>query len=267
MITKTENPTKSLQEIRTCKKCGGNVYLISEERKWWCIECGLKYNVKQKIAHTNILLSKTNKAPRYTRICKNCEKQFEVTEAQIRKGDGIYCDKNCKESYQRGENAPTWMGGKSFEPYCPKFTEDIKERVRNHFDRICVYCGKTENENKRKLSVHHVNYDKGQGCTGEWLLIPLCHSCHAKTNYNRDYWETFFTEFLKDYNFDCGLNKVCPICNNDFLPENGYIKYCSDTCAKIAKKDKDEKAQWKYHVKYRKNANYLYSMLGSKPPI
>jgi len=88
----------------------------------------------------------------------------------------------------RGPNHPNWKGGISFEPYCTAFNDDLKERVREKFGRRCFLCGKPENESRRKLCVHHVDYNKGQGCGHEWNLVPLCNSCHIKTNYNRWYW-------------------------------------------------------------------------------
>lgn len=101
----------------------------------------------------------------------------------------------------RGENNPNWMGGASFEPYCHKFNESIKESVRDEFDRRCFLCG--EPENGRRLSVHHVDYNKGQGCGHQWALIPLCSSCHSKTNFNRWYWFALLNNYWLDkYNID-----------------------------------------------------------------
>lgn len=85
-----------------------------------------------------------------------------------------------------GDRNPNWKGGITFSPYCHKFNQDRKEKIRNEFGRTCFLCG--EKENGRKHSIHHVDYNKGQGCGHNWALIPLCNSCHAKTNYNRWYW-------------------------------------------------------------------------------
>ena len=97
-----------------------------------------------------------------------------------------------------GENASNWKGGISFEPYCPKFNNNFKERVREFFGRCCYVCGKNEADNGGKLSVHHVNYQKSACCEEDVkpLFVPLCASCHAKTHYDREYWEEFFTESL-----------------------------------------------------------------------
>ena len=91
----------------------------------------------------------------------------------------------------QGENNRLWQGGISFEPYCHKFNNNMKERVRNKHNRTCFLCG--EKENEQKLCVHHVDYHKKQGCgEHEWRLVPLCRGCHARTNTNREQWELYF---------------------------------------------------------------------------
>lgn len=93
-----------------------------------------------------------------------------------------------------GDKNPRWLGGKSFEPYCAAFTKKIKEEVRNAFERKCFLCGIPENG--KRLDVHHVDYNKSQGCAGlRWSLIPLCHSCHRKTTVHRFHYYTM----LRDY--------------------------------------------------------------------
>lgn len=93
-----------------------------------------------------------------------------------------------------GANNPNWKGGSSFAPYCEKFNKDLKERVRNFFDRRCYICGKTEEENTKRLDVHHVNYDKMACCNDTIpLFVPLCMKCHRKISGDRKGWEEFFT--------------------------------------------------------------------------
>jgi hypothetical protein len=91
--------------------------------------------------------------------------------------------------------------------YCEKWNENLRERVRLFFDRRCVVCGKPEGENK--LCVHHVNYNKNMCCDDSpRVLIPLCSSCHSKTNYNREYWKTYFTNMVNEiYGGRCYLTK------------------------------------------------------------
>jgi hypothetical protein len=104
-----------------------------------------------------------------------------------------------------GEKCPNWKGGISFAPYCPKFNKEFKERVRSFFGRKCVLCGKTEEENRIRLSIHHVNYNKMTCCDDTRpLFVALCVSCHAKTNFNASHWEDYFTKVIEnDYNGVC----------------------------------------------------------------
>ena len=79
-----------------------------------------------------------------------------------------------------GENNPNWQNGKSFEPYCHAFNEPLKESIRNRDNRTCVLCGKGEIQNGQRLSVHHIDSDKAQGCQGKsWYLCALCRSCNS----------------------------------------------------------------------------------------
>ena len=79
------------------------------------------------------------------------------------------------------ENNPRWQGGSSFEPYCPRFNYQLKEQIRNPDNRTCVLCQKGEIQNGHRLSVHHIDADKMQGCNGaKWYLCALCISCNSK---------------------------------------------------------------------------------------
>ena len=94
-----------------------------------------------------------------------------------------------------GEKSHLWQGGVSFEPYCSKFNNVFKESVREKFGRVCFLCG--EPEKGRKLDVHHVNYDKSCLCSDiKCEFVPLCRSCHMKTNCDRDYYERLILEKL-----------------------------------------------------------------------
>lgn len=101
-----------------------------------------------------------------------------------------------KDSVLRGEDSPGWKGGVSFGRYCQLFNEKFREYIRDSWNRKCFFCGKSESDNKRKLSVHHVNYNKDCLCGSPCEFIPLCMSCHAKTNNNRKYWEDYIMNIL-----------------------------------------------------------------------
>ena len=110
---------------------------------------------------------------------------------------------------QAGEKAHAWRGGISYEPYCPKFNKEFKERVRAFFGYTCQICGHVWKESEMAMAVHHVNYHKKSCCDDNIvpLFVPLCHQpCHTKTNHNRKAWEVFFTDIIaKKYNGKCYL--------------------------------------------------------------
>ena len=106
-----------------------------------------------------------------------------------------------------GENNPSWKGGISFEPYCVKFNREFKERVRAFFEYQCVECGTYQK--KPKLAVHHVTFNKKACCDNSIpLFVPLCKSCHSKTQFNRPFWEYWFTEMVNHlYSGKCYFSK------------------------------------------------------------
>jgi len=108
-----------------------------------------------------------------------------------------------------GKNNSSWRGGISFEPYCPKFNKEFKERVREFFGRVCVECGKNEEENGMKLPIHHVNYDKMVCCNStKPIFVALCNSHNSKANRNREYWEDHYTDIVNNkYGGQCYLPK------------------------------------------------------------
>lgn len=134
------------------------------------------------------------------KICKQCGKEYDVKPSRVVISN--FCSNECLAKWQsmnqRGENAPNWMGGISFEPYCPKFSKKFRESVREKHGRVCFLCPTTEEENGRKLSVHHVNYHKNCLCDDvKCEFVPLCMKCHIKTNFDRYFWERLITYSLE----------------------------------------------------------------------
>ncbi len=98
----------------------------------------------------------------------------KISDAMTRNwAAGVYDDVD-----YTGSNHPNWQGGKSFEPYCPKFNYSLKEMVRNEHGRVCALCEKSEIQNGKRLTVHHIDGNKMQGCDSPWYLTVLCLGCH-----------------------------------------------------------------------------------------
>jgi len=117
-----------------------------------------------------------------TPITDGTKQKLSESSQKIAKS-GYYQSENYRKLVSMGKQGldlESWKGFVSFEPYCHKFNYALKEKIRNKYSRICVLCGKSEIENGRRLDVHHIDGDKMQGCEGKkFLLVPLCHSCHA----------------------------------------------------------------------------------------
>ena len=103
----------------------------------------------------------------------------------------------------RGENHHNWQGGKSFSPYPLGWNRTFREQIRYRDGYKCQFCGCHEVDCKRKLHIHHIDYNKIN--INLENLISLCQSCHMKTNYSREYWLNFFANYKiqiekKNYN-------------------------------------------------------------------
>lgn len=123
------------------------------------------------------------------------ETRQKMSKAGKGKKKPKFTEEHCRKISEThsGENSVFWKGGISFEPYCPKFNNSLKEKVRNRDDRTCQNCG--VKENGRKHDVHHIHYDK-ENCYPD--LITVCNSCNSKANINRKEWEIFYMNKLNE---------------------------------------------------------------------
>lgn len=150
-------------------------------------------NPELRIRQSKILKGAKNRPEvkeRQSRTAKEVMARPEVKERQSRAAKERYSKLEEREKLSKaasGSKNPHWKGGKSFEPYCPKFTKQLKEEIRTAFNHHCFLC--PAEQNGKKLDIHHIDYDKNDLCNGKkWPLLPFCHSCHMKTNFNRWYW-------------------------------------------------------------------------------
>lgn len=130
--------------------------------------------------------------PRETRVCLcGCRQIFK-------------CSINSKRQFIHGHNLMTyrreknfsWARGKSFEEYGFGWTQELREFIRKRDGYRCQECGAHQREFTKKLSVHHIDYNK-KNCK-EWNLITLCNSCSTKVNFDRKNWEQYFKRLLKE---------------------------------------------------------------------
>lgn len=125
-------------------------------------------------------------------IAKKGKKMSDEARANMskaRKGvpTGPYTDEHRQRmsAGQQGIPYDEWESFAKEQLYCPRFNEACRESNRAKYGYRCFICNKPQSENitktgkVRKLSVHHVDMDKAQGCESNWKLVPLCLRCHA----------------------------------------------------------------------------------------
>jgi endogenous inhibitor of DNA gyrase (YacG/DUF329 family) len=132
------------------------------------------------------------KSTKIETYCEICGAKILAYKSRKRK----FCSYSCflKKPIKFGENNPSWKGGKSFEPYGIEFNKKLKEKIRKRDRYTCQECGETQQESHRKLSIHHIDFNKTNN--KENNLISLCGHCHSKTQYDRENWTQYYQKKL-----------------------------------------------------------------------
>ena len=126
------------------------------------------------------------------KIKENRHKYYEINRDSKRLRSGSKEHRIKASCLQQGIPIEKFNGF-AIKKYCHLWTESFRQQIRNQYHNKCYLCGK---EQDRKLSVHHVNYDKDCLCQKTCEFVPLCQSCHVKTNFNRNYWENLIMCYL-----------------------------------------------------------------------
>lgn len=149
--------------------------------------------------------------------CLDCNKELSSYQAErcrscaqkliLKKHNPLLTDKSGPNNpmfgvRRYGEENPNWRGGLSFEPYPLGWNNTFKEQIRYRDGYRCQnpICGIPETECNRKLSVHHIDYNKEN--INPINLISLCSKCHAKTTVYKPekvkYWIDYYTGVQSD---------------------------------------------------------------------
>lgn len=181
----------------TCKQCGKEFERTGHDKhnnKFCSTECSSAFHSGENHHMHKPLVPIT---------CVECGTIVNLVESLANREHtwGNFCSPDCKAKWQSKhivlDKHSQWKGGISFEPYCPLFNETFKERVRAFFDYTCQLCDKPQG--KEKLHVHHIVYNKQTCCDDSpKMFVPLCRSCHSKTNHNREVYTELFTKLVND---------------------------------------------------------------------
>jgi len=224
---KCSDNSKLKGEIKHCKVCNKEFYApLSQQkrnRQYCSLDCSIKDHTKSIISNCIVCgkeykISKANQNKGWSKYCSRkcsgigrtkkqivkcnyCGKEFEQFNCKIIKNSVNFCSYSCMGKYQSehrcGEKSSNWKGGLSFEPYCEKFNNEFRSRVRAFWNNTCVLCGTNKTENGREMDVHHIHYDKSSCCSeAPREFVILCRKCHMMTNYDRDYWTNYFHNLI-----------------------------------------------------------------------
>ena len=210
------------KQIKYCIDCSKEIKRFSTR----CFSCRLKFSRGKNAAHWQNAKIETQ--------CNNCKKAIIKYRFEIKNYKNHFCSEECRNRYYSGKNSIRWKGGLpkcidcgrklsrrtykrcilcsgkfyhkekhhcwkggiSNEPYSFDFNDELKERIKKRDNFICQICKITEEEHLivfgQPLCIHHINYNKLN--SEENNLITLCHSCHTRTNFNRNYWKEYFNK-------------------------------------------------------------------------
>ena len=194
-----------------CQSCAKKYYWKlhpKTKKKYYCIDCGKIITYDSWHYGSKLCGSCSHKGERSngyidgrtTKIhyCKEFNCNNEICYQTWKFGSGLCMSCSIGHLFKNPENHPRWNNGSSFEPYPLGWTNTFKEQIRYRDGYKCQICGCHEVECNKKLSVHHIDYNK-ENINPE-NLTSLCTSCHMKTNGNREYWIKYFNNKLKKFN-------------------------------------------------------------------
>lgn len=97
--------------------------------------------------------------------------------------------------HSQGEKNTAWNGGTSKEPYNLEWNRTSKKiLLRDGY--TCQNCGEKADPGKGKIVVHHINHIKKDD--REINLISICMSCHGIEQGNREYWQPYYEDIMKE---------------------------------------------------------------------
>lgn len=127
---------------------------------------------KRKISESTKGVEKT---PHYGRSCSE-ETRHKISESKTGKNIGPLSEEHKRKISAGHQGIPLeeWNGFVAYEPYCSLFNMRKKEEIRNKYLRTCIISGESLLQTGRRLTVHHVDNNKQQGCDGaKWRLVPI----------------------------------------------------------------------------------------------
>ena len=191
---------------KICAICKKEFIKIGRNQKYCSKEC-----FKQSYQHFCIDCKKELFGHNIKTLrCASCAKKGDLNPIHKIDRNGInnpmYGKIGCWLGKRRPDISERMLGNKNINYidgtsglYPPEFNDYLKNNIRKRDKYICQNCGMTEEEHLivigKVLEIHHINYNKNN-CS-EDNLITVCSYCNTRANYNRDYWQEFYTNKIR----------------------------------------------------------------------
>jgi len=174
------NEYQKEQNSNTCKNCGEKYYYGGSKSKFCSKKCSGQYRSVEKVGVE----------------CPECNEESFVYPSYRKKYENIFCSSDCRSSwleensYFSSENNPMLKDGVKSE--FGSNWKKMRKKALERDDYVCQHCSKTEKENGRSLSVHHITprrlFIEDNNMSVEQSnvlcnLVALCRSCHMKAEH------------------------------------------------------------------------------------
>lgn len=165
-------------------------------------DCGKQlsnYNTKK----CNVCLPITKRAFKDNKIKVNCDycnkvKLIYPNELELKYHFcNVICSGKWKSQNFKNKDNPNWIDGRSYEEYPSEFNAKLKQKIIQRDNEKCQGEGCTMTRNDHLLiydsdiEVHHIHYNR-KDCS-ETNLITTCKQCNLKANYDRSYWQEYYS--------------------------------------------------------------------------
>lgn len=170
---------------KSCLVCGGNfeVRRVHSGARYCSMQC---VGVSQRGRRLPVR-SET------TKQCAVCSSLFTAAKSVATKQRTCSqpCARKLRSRLTAGKNNPNWCGGLSGQPYRWNWYV-ISRKIKTRDEFFCQ--GPNCPGRDSRLTAHHIDYIK-MNCDPS-NLITLCSSCNTVANFNRPFWQKFYSKVM-----------------------------------------------------------------------
>jgi 5-methylcytosine-specific restriction protein A len=252
----------------TCLHCG-KVFRLSRSEiargrgKYCSPEC---YRARESELRDAGLLAKRRGVYHTVTCACGCGTSYEINNSryQMATGGNFFLNHEHRLRWYGAIRNANWLRSGTYGAGWKAIADAIRKR-----DKVCRHCGKTPEQNGRKLDVHHIKAYRVSLDHSPENLIALCRSCHYRITATEKIPPTLKPVTIYD--------KTCPECGKGFQTETFLRVVCGDACRRVRsnrigaaaekkrmasdpdarRKRLDQQEEWRRQSGYAERANEL----------